>query len=165
MSSNLAAGPGDALDIGSAYSGNVARFFTPGWVLRHVLMVVVTAGCFGMAYWQWTRALEGSMLSWGYSFQWPLFGLAAVALWVREVQMTLRESRGESVQSEEPPLVSPFDRGDTVPVGATSEQRVLVAATDTVTGTEDAADSYNHYLAWLAANPDRRPTEYPGVPT
>jgi len=151
--------------VGHPYSGNVARFFTPGWVLRHVLVVVVTAGCFGMAYWQWTRALDGSLLSWGYSFQWPLFGLAAVALWVREVRLALRESRGESVESEDPPLVSPFDRADTVPAGVSAEKAVAVPATATVTDTDDAADSYNDYLAWLSANPDRRPNEYPGVPT
>ncbi len=120
-------------------------------------MFVVTTGCFGMAYWQWTRALDGSLLSWGYSFQWPLFGFAALALWVREVRTELKALRGESVDSEEPPLVSPFDRGAPPPL-----ETVAVSSAQTTDEPDDAQDAYNHYLAWLAADPEHRPNEYPG---
>lgn len=123
-------------------------------MVRHVLAVVIPAGCFGMAYWQWTRAMEGSMLSWGYSFQWPLFGLAAIALWLREVRIELRKKRGDSVESEDPPLVSSFDRAEAPAAQADAEG---------ASEPETDEDAYNHYLAWLAANPDRRPSDYPGI--
>ncbi|TWJ15261.1 hypothetical protein LX16_0961 [Stackebrandtia albiflava] len=127
----------------------MGRFLTPGWLLRHVLAVVVTVGCLGMGYWQWTRATEGSSISWGYAFEWPLFAVFAIALWIREVRTELARGRGESVESTEPPLVSPFDR----------DEPVEPAASET---GDDATDAYNRYLAWLAADPNRRPGEYPG---
>lgn len=120
-----------------------------------------------MAYWQWTRALEGSLLSWGYSFQWPLFGLAAVALWAREVRLELRRKRGESVESDDPPLVSPFDRTEAAPIRSEdvppAAGRTDASPNPNEHGREADEDAYNHYLAWLSANPDRRPSEYPGT--
>lgn len=127
----------------------MARFFTPAWLVRHLLAVIVTVGCLGLGFWQWNRANDGSMISWGYTFEWPLFALFAIALWVRELRTELRKSKGHSEASDEPPIASPFQ-----------QQRRDTPATES-TG-DSATDAYNRYLEWLSANPDRRPNEYPG---
>lgn len=111
--------------------------------------VVLTAAFLGLGWWQWNRAQEGNMLSWGYTFQWPLFAAFVVALWVREVRAERRRiARGEVIfpeDYEEEPLSSPFTG----------------SPTNKATG-DDATDAYNRYLSWLSANPHRRPGEYPG---
>ncbi|ADD43676.1 hypothetical protein [Stackebrandtia nassauensis] len=125
----------------------MGRFLTPAWLLRHAIGVVLTLAFLGLGWWQWNRAQEGNMLSWGYTFQWPLFAAFVVALWIREVRAELKRAAGStSVDAPtEEPLSSPFS----------------VPAPDKATG-DDATDAYNRYLSWLAANPNRRPGEYPG---
>ena len=121
----------------------MGRFFTPGWLLRHAVALVVTAAFLGLGWWQWHRAQDGNALSWGYTFQWPLFALFVVALWVREIRAELSSDSVPDTPPEDP-VSSPFDGGATA-------------------GTGDAAtDSYNRYLSWLSENPHRRPSEYPG---
>lgn len=125
----------------------MARFFTPAWLLRHAFGVLLTVAFLGLGWWQWNRAHEGNMLSWGYTFQWPLFAVFVVALWVREVRAERRRAFAlypEDAETEEP-LSSPFS-------GPSHNK---------ATGDEDT-DAYNRYLSWLSANPHRRASEYPG---
>lgn len=123
----------------------MSRFFTPAWLLRHTALLVLTAAFLGLGWWQWNRAHEGNMLSWGYTFQWPLFALFALGLWIREIRAELNRGDGSPAEVvEEEPLSSPF----TTPLNR-------------ATGDDDT-DAYNRYLSWLSANPHRRPGEYPG---
>ena len=126
------------------------RFLTRSWLIRHALALVLIAAFVVLGLWQLGRASEGNAISWAYTFEWPLFALFVVGLWVREVRDELRASRGEIVT--EPPLTSPY-----------SAARRPVAVAET-TG-DDETDAYNRYLAWLSANPDRSPHEYPGEDT
>jgi hypothetical protein len=123
----------------------VARFFTPAWLVRHVLALVLTVGFTGLGWWQWERATAGNGLSWAYTFEWPLFAIFTAALWLREVRAELK--RVPSAAETQPPLSSPFQPDDEIDHRPSGDQ---------------ATDDYNRYLAWLAANPHRRPSEYPG---
>lgn len=126
------------------------RLLTPGWLAGHALMVVMVATMLGLAGWQLSRATGGNMLSWGYTFQWPIFAGFVVYLWWREVQRALRG---------EPEPARPGPDGGHRPVIA----RHSVAATAAYDDADDPElAAYNRYLAWLSANPGARPVDYPG---
>lgn len=125
----------------------MARFFTRRWILAHLALVVLLAAFAWLAWWQIGRANGGNALSWGYAFEWPLFGAAAIALWVREIRQELRRNGPLERREEEPPMESPFE------TKATSERP---------TGGDDELSEYNDYLAWMNESPDRRASDYPG---
>ena len=121
------------------------RLLTPKWLLGHVLVWVVVAGFLALGWWQAGRALEGNVLSWAYTFEWPLFAIFLVYLWIREMRLTL--GRGPVAKPR------PEKRGPVI--------------TRRVTTTEVAEDSgdptldeYNRYLAWLNEHPEARPSDY-----
>ena len=64
--------------------------WTPAWIARHVLALVLIAGCLGLGWWQFSRATGGNALSWGYTFEWPVFAGFVAFLWWREVQLARR---------------------------------------------------------------------------
>ena len=60
------------------------------------------------------RAQGGNAISWGYAFEWPLFALFTLALWIRQMRLELRKDRPEDEGSrrgkpEPPPMISPFE--------------------------------------------------------
>jgi hypothetical protein len=122
------------------------RLATPRWLARHALAAVLVAGCLGLGWWQLRRAAGGNALSWAYAFQWPVFAGFVVFIWVREVRRALGV---------------PFK---TVQTGREARRPVLTyrprPAPDDRNDPELAA--YNHYLAWLNANPGARRGDYPG---
>jgi hypothetical protein len=67
--------------------------WTPAWIFRHVLGLVLVAGFLLLGWWQYSRATGGNALSWGYAFQWPLFAAFVAFVWFREVQLERRGAR------------------------------------------------------------------------
>jgi DNA-binding transcriptional regulator of glucitol operon len=131
--------------------------WTPAWIARHVLALALTAGCLALGWWQFSRASAGNGLSWGYTFEWPVFAGFVVFLWYREVQLARRRP-GEDDEAGPKPERLP---GSAVTVG----RPVRVPARPPVTeadSTDPELDAYNDYLAWLAAHPGARPADYPG---
>ncbi|MEV8511430.1 hypothetical protein [Dactylosporangium sp. NPDC051484] len=125
------------------------RFFTPRWVLGHTLALAGVAVCLFAGRWQYQRATAGNVLSWAYTVQWPLFALFVVFLWVRAI----RDARGGSTpraapQPLRPPLRPPVSRAPAAPAVSDEDDPELA--------------QYNRMLAWLAADPDRRPSDFPG---
>jgi hypothetical protein len=110
-------------------------------------MVVLVAGMLGLGAWQLHRATGGNMLSWAYTIQWPIFAGFVVFIWWREVRRTLHGAP----ESRPAPLT----------------RRPVVSQADAAGAYDDEDDpalaAYNHYLAWLNANPGKRPVDYPGV--
>ncbi|HEX5542807.1 MAG TPA: hypothetical protein VFX60_14795 [Micromonospora sp.] len=131
------------------------RLLTREWIARHVVMVVLVASFLGLAWWQISRAAAGNSLSWAYAFEWPVFAAFVVFLWFREVRQTLAEERAADPGSEvaEPTPASGIRRPVRSP-------RRMAPPPEEAEDTELAA--YNHYLAWLNANPAARPSDYPG---
>ena len=84
------------------------------------------------------------MLSWAYTVQWPLFALFVGFLWVRAVRDVLGP---RPVKTQEPLRPRVDARGARPPQPPRT--------------TRSSAE-YNRMLAWLAANPDRRPGDFPG---
>lgn len=129
--------------------------WTPAWIARHVLALVLIGGCLALGWWQLSRAIGGNALSWGYTFEWPVFAGFFAFLWFREVQLTRK-----------PPAPAEDDaaqavRGDrSAPVTVGRPVRIAVPADPAEDDPELAA--YNDYLAWLAAHPGARPADYPG---
>ncbi|WP_238012086.1 hypothetical protein KZZ52_54350 [Dactylosporangium sp. AC04546] len=119
------------------------RFFTPRWVLGHVLMLAGVAVCLVAGRWQYERATAGNMLSWAYTVQWPLFAVFVVFLWARAV----RDARGVRAPRPAPPPLRPL------------HQPPVVRHSD---DDDPELAAYNRMLAWLAADPDRRPSDFPG---
>lgn len=140
--------------------------WTPAWIARHVLAVVLAGGCLGMGWWQLSRATGGNALSWGYTFQWPVFAGFVVFLWWREVQLARRRAGadGEAPPSE-PPTTGPPPtepaRHPGAPVTIGRPVRVAVTRPGADDGDPELA-AYNDYLEWLAAHPGARPADYPG---
>lgn len=120
------------------------RLLSPRWLAVHALALVLIAVCVALGIWQYRRASGGNTLSWAYTFEWPLFAAFVVWMWVRAVRDHLSQERGEDPYAElRPPPIKAVKR----------------AATSSFDDDPQLA-AYNEYLAWLAANPDRKPSEY-----
>ena len=129
--------------------------WTPAWIARHVLALVAVAGCLGLGWWQFSRASGGNSLSWGYTFEWPVFAGFFGFLWFREVQLARKPADQQPEEPDEEPERLP---GSPVTVGR--PVRVAVQAPAQEDDPELAA--YNDYLTWLAAHPGARAGDYPG---
>jgi hypothetical protein len=130
--------------------------WTPAWIVRHVLALLLIAGCLGLGWWQFSRATGGNALSWGYTFEWPVFAGFVGLLWWREVQLA---RRGTPPPTRDDPGGEP-ERIPGAPVRFGRPVRVAVPAAPAADDPDLTA--YNDYLAWLAAHPAARPVDYPG---
>lgn len=119
---------------------------TPRWLARHALAVVLIGGCLALGVWQFLRATGGNTLSWAYVFEWPLFAGFVGWMWLRAARDDLSRARGEDpYEAVRPAPLTP--RRPPAPVTVDD-------------GDDPQLAAYNRYLAWLAANPDRKPGEY-----
>ena len=130
--------------------------WTPAWIARHVLAVVLVAAFLALGWWQFSRASEGNTLSWGYTFEWPVFAGFVVFLWWREVQHELHGP------AEPPPPPESKPQGEDESGGVTVGRPVRVPVAAAPAEDDPALSAYNDYLSWLAAHPGARPGDYPG---
>ncbi|MEV5631219.1 hypothetical protein [Micromonospora tulbaghiae] len=143
------------------------RLWTPAWIVRHVAMVVLAAGCLGMGWWQVTRAAGGNAISFGYAIEWPVFAGFVIFVWWREVRQTLRAGGPAPTEDTAPAEPGPSVTAGAAPVAATPAVRRPVRVVRVPAAPADGADdaelaAYNRYLSWLNANPGARPGDYPG---
>jgi DNA-binding transcriptional regulator of glucitol operon len=151
----------------------VRRLLTPRWVFVHVGVLVLVTGFLALGWWQITRAAAGNVLSYGYSFEWPVFAGFVAWVWITEMRKTLRGSAPDAAQPTDARTVGqdgPGEQPAHVPqaqaVRAQTERprrRRNEAAYDDSDDPELAA--YNHYLAWRAAHPHATTADYPGYST
>jgi hypothetical protein len=122
-------------------------FWTPRWLVRHAVAALLVGAFLALGWWQVDRAVGGNVLSYAYAVEWPVFAGFVVFVWYKEV----RRAGAEGHQRSDP----------LPPVRSTRPARVGPSYDD---GYEDGGDpqlaAYNRYLAWLAANPQARPTDY-----
>jgi DNA-binding transcriptional regulator of glucitol operon len=126
----------------------VRVLFRPGWVFRHVAVVILVVSFLALGWWQVTRAVAGNLLSYAYAVEWPVFAGFTIFVWVKEMR---RAMAGEASDTAEAPTIN--EAAQTAPA------RVGAAYDDS--DDPDLA-AYNRYLAWLAANPGRSRADYPG---
>ena len=135
--------------------------WTPAWIARHLLALVLVVAFLALGWWQFSRASGGNTLSWGYTFEWPVFAGFVAFLWFREVQLARRgpsEPGAEATEKDVAAATAKRESGTPVTVGR--PVRVAVAAAHAADDPE--LDAYNDYLAWLKAHPGARPGDYPG---
>jgi hypothetical protein len=89
---------------------------TPPWIVLHCFAVVLTVAFGLLGWWQLSRAQGGNAISWGYAFEWPVFALFTITLWIRQMRLELRKDRAEGqaprrAKPEPPPMTSPFEQG------------------------------------------------------
>jgi DNA-binding transcriptional regulator of glucitol operon len=131
--------------------------WTPAWIARHLLAIVLVCGFLALGWWQFSRATGGNALSWGYTFEWPVFAGFVVFLWVREIQHE-RRKRGAPAA----PPAETRERLPGAPVTVGRPVRVPTRAAAPATDDDPELAAYNDYLSWLAAHPEARPGDYPG---
>jgi hypothetical protein len=57
------------------------RWFCRRALLFHFLLAVIATGCLYAGWWQVHRAMDGNVLSYLYSVEWPLFAVVATIGW------------------------------------------------------------------------------------
>ena len=62
------------------------RFLTPGWIGLHVLAIVLCGTFIAFGWWQFDRAQSGNDRSWAYTFEWPIFAIFVVVMWVKMIR-------------------------------------------------------------------------------
>jgi hypothetical protein len=127
--------------------------WTPAWLARHVVAVVLVAGFLTLGWWQYSRAAGGNTLSWAYAFEWPVFAAFVAFLWVRELQHERRAGQAPTAQS-------PIEKAPGA--GVTLGRPVRVASQQAPAADDPELTAYNAYLAWLTEHPGARPADYPG---
>lgn len=133
------------------------QLWTPGWLVRHAVALACVAVFLALGWWQVRRAAAGNVLSYAYAVEWPVFAAFVVFMWVKEVRGLRREVSGEAPPEPRAP------RRDVD--GEPTRPPVVVARTAAPPREpeeESTLAAYNHYLAWLKANPQAAPTDYPG---
>jgi len=84
----------------------VRRLFTPAWLLGHAVVWVAVAAFLALGWWQAGRAAGGNTLSWAYTFEWPLFAVFTIAVWIREMRAALRGPASESPPARREPVIT-----------------------------------------------------------
>ncbi len=72
------------------------RFLSLRWLGLHAAMVVIVAGFLGLGWWQLRRAEGGNALSWGYTFEWPLFAGFVVVFWIKAMRDERRDAQARN---------------------------------------------------------------------
>ncbi len=127
------------------------RLMSPRWLAVHVLVLAAVAVMLGLGWWQIGRARQGNALSFGYALEWPAFAIFAVLVWVRAMRDSVYPERRKSKDA-------PLDR----PVLVPHAERRPVTVVPLADEDDPETVEYNRYLAWLNANPGKRPGDYPG---
>jgi DNA-binding transcriptional regulator of glucitol operon len=93
-------------------------------------------------WWQYHRALGGNGQSWGYTFEWPLFAVFVIVMWIKMMRDELHPEKEEAAEK-----------------AREADEAGIVTAAQVIRQDErndpDLA-AYNRYLARLNAESGRR---------
>jgi DNA-binding transcriptional regulator of glucitol operon len=121
----------------------VRRFFTPGWLGLHALAITLFAAFLGFGWWQFDRAQAGNDRSWAYVFEWPIFALFVIVMWIKMMRDELDDdpdARGRAPKVIEEP----------------AEAAVKRAIIQQQEAEDPQLAAYNRYLARLNSETHRR---------
>ena len=123
---------------------------TPRWLAWLGFVIAAVIGMLWLGLWQFRRAESGNALSWGYTFEWPLFAAFGLVFYVRTVLDEVRGRRGAKAAPAEASTVeastvqaSTGDPADGLP----GRPPAVPAAAEEAPDPE--LDEYNAYLARL----------------
>jgi DNA-binding transcriptional regulator of glucitol operon len=127
---------------------------SPRWLAWLAFAVAAVVGMLWLGDWQFRRAESGNALSWGYTFEWPLFAAFAVVFYVKTVIDEARQRRAAANPAAE---AGPAETGGGADLVAGLPGQATAAATVTPAETPDPElDEYNAYLARLGQQADGR---------
>ena len=118
---------------------------TPRWLAWLGFVIAATAGMLWLGLWQFRRAESGNALSWGYTFEWPLFAAFGIVFYVRTV---LDEVRGRRGGKAAPAEDSTAEDASADPAGGLPA-RAPAAPAAAEEAPDPELDEYNAYLARL----------------
>jgi hypothetical protein len=74
----------------------VRKLLAPKWWLLHLFVAAAVYGMLRLGLWQWHRAnsTSGGIQNYAYAFQWPLFAVFGIVLWIKTLQEELRRPAG-----------------------------------------------------------------------
>ena len=120
----------------------------------HIGVAVLVTSFLLLGWWQVSRAADGNAVSFGYAIEWPAFAVFVIWVWIKEMRKAVRPREdGDAAVPVRPPPAAPAARTSRQPPGSGP------AYDDT---DDEQLAAYNHYLAWLNANPTASPAAYPG---
>ena len=117
---------------------------TPRWLAWLGFVIAAVIGMLWLGLWQFRRAESGNALSWGYTFEWPLFAAFAVVFYVRTVLDEVRGRRGGAKSAPAQDTAADPDAG--LPGRAAAGQAARAAEE----APDPELDEYNAYLARLS---------------
>lgn len=127
--------------------------FTPRWLGWHLFAVVAVIGMIWLGDWQFRRAESGNLLSWAYTFEWPVFAIFGVVFWIK----TVRDELHPAADGDGLPKEVQLPAGVRSWTGAGSAGAVMAgpgAAAADQSDDDRRADTelaeYNAYLARLS---------------
>jgi DNA-binding transcriptional regulator of glucitol operon len=70
----------------------VRKVLAPKWWLLHLFVAATVYAMLRLGLWQWHRAhsKSGGIQNFAYAFQWPLFAVFGIVLWVKTMQDEVR---------------------------------------------------------------------------
>ncbi len=72
---------------------------SPRWLTWHAFTFICAAGMVLLGAWQFHRAEGGNALSWGYTFEWPIFALFVVVFWGKTILDEGRHPGGRAART------------------------------------------------------------------
>lgn len=120
------------------------RLRTPRWLAFTVLLFGTAVACVVLGWWQWQRftSYGGDGQNFGYTLQWPAFGLFAVYLWWRLLRDAEADNGSDSLVEEH---VEPAEDETARQAEPVVERRQLEVDPD----EDPELAAYNRYLAAL----------------
>jgi hypothetical protein len=123
---------------------------TPRWLAWLGFVIAAVLGMLWLGLWQFRRAESGNALSWGYTFEWPLFAAFGLVFYVRTVLDEVRGRRGAKAAPAEASTgqasTGQASTGDPA-AGLPGPPPAAPAAAEEAPDPE--LDEYNAYLARL----------------
>jgi len=121
----------------------VRRFLTPGWLGLHALAITLFVAFLMFGWWQFDRAQAGNDRSWAYVFEWPIFAIFVIVMWIRMIRDDLADD--PDARHRAPKVIEePAEAGITRQIIRQQEEE------------DPQLAAYNRYLARLNAQTDRR---------
>jgi DNA-binding transcriptional regulator of glucitol operon len=129
---------------------------TPRWLAWLGFVIAAVIGMLWLGLWQFRRAESGNALSWGYTFEWPLFAAFGVVFYVRTV---LDEARGRRGGAKAAPAQASTAQASTAQASTAQAStgdpagglpgRLPAAPVAAEEAPDPELDEYNAYLARL----------------
>jgi len=130
---------------------------TPRWLAWLGFVIAATAGMLWLGLWQFRRAESGNALSWGYTFEWPLFAAFGIVFYVRTVLDEVRGRRGGKAAPAEDSTAEDSTAEDASADPARGlPARAPAAPAAAQEAPDPELDEYNAYLARLGQQASSR---------